>query len=167
MKQFCAIIFFVFVLMWLTACGGGSSHSGSAEQGAGAVDYEEIDVYPAGFSEYFADRPSSAYDGNEQTCANVYHPTFDSYIKFIFPDKDLGNIKDQEFWALLHGNGRPVDVYLGNGEFMGTVSPPSRGWFRFSTNSANWTENIRFACDAGEQLMIYDLYKIVTYEERP
>jgi hypothetical protein len=80
-----------------------------------------------------------------------------------FPSTSYGTIVKQEFWALLHGNGNDITVSEGDGTGLGTVNPPSKGWFRFNSSDTGWAEGIRFYCPAGTQCQVFEVYKTVTY----
>lgn len=164
------IITILFAALLMFACSGGGSHSnGSSDGGATTIDYEDIEIYPINATGYFEGCSKYAYDGNEDTYSNVYHPVFKSHLKVEFPCDDYGTIKEQEFWALLHGNGHDVTVRESgtDGETLGTVNPPNKGWFKFISTDPDWCKGIWFCCDGGEQIMVFEVYKIVTYEEQP
>lgn len=160
MKNIFAIIAAALLVF---ACGGGSSHTQTTGSGV-TIDYEDMEVYPVAARGCFADHPERAYDGNEQSYANVYHPTFKSRLKVEFPCDGYGVIKEQEFWALLHGNGHEITVREEDGTALGTVNPPEKGWFCFRTQNSDWTGGVKFFCPGGGQLMVFEVYKIVTYE---
>jgi len=161
MKKFYLILSAVFLLC-VFACGGGSSHSSG--YGSGVVNYDEIEIYPSDASGDHSDYPDRAIDGNEETYCNVYDPIFSGDLAVEFAGEDNGAIKEQEFWALLHGNGGDVTIKEIGGTVLGTVNPPVKGWYCFRSDSTDWALGIRFVCDGGEQLMVYDVYKIITYE---
>jgi len=166
MKNLLLVIVISFLIF---ACGGGSSHSVIANNGDDitVIDYEDIEIYPINTTGHFEGCAKCSYDRNEQTYSNVYHPVFRSYLKVEFPCDDYGDIKEQEFWVLLHGNGRDVKIRESDGAVLGIINPSGKGWYKFVSTVSDWCQGIWFCCDGGEQIMVYEVYKIVTYKALP
>jgi hypothetical protein len=127
------------------------------------TNYNTQDINPNGNTSSNTANPTYSYDGNPETYANMYHASLSSYHKVQFPSTSYGTIIKQEFWALLNGNGNDITVNELDGTSLGTVNPPSKSWFRFQSSDTGWSEGIWFAGSGGEQLMIYEVYKVVTY----
>jgi len=126
------------------------------------TNYNTQEINPSGQSNLRTTNPTYAYDGNSETRANVYNASLDSWLRVLFPSTSYGTIIKQEFWALLYGNGYDITVRDTTGN-LGTVNPPSKSWFRFNSNGTAWYEWIQFSCSGGEQCMVYEVYKVVTY----